>query len=514
MSAALCDVREVPFCPQGGVPIHTENMHAYEAEYAGYHRTFKMYIPAACRKEKGPFALIVVNHGGESHNIYTYTVWHLLAEREKLIIAYPECWYENTPWNIWALMSDVCEYPDDVTYIDAVIDYAMKTCPIDKTRIHMTGHSMGDAMTTYYAVVHPHRLASAAGTQGPSKSMWMMNPNGSLRAKPQGAIAFVRTHGEEDCFFAKALTDEERKWYKQQCHIIPNNNLWLTANYSREMPQIRTELQKNELIYSGTAECRFITYSRGLHRPPIDYAEDLWERIFSRYRRVGETLLVEGDAPPADRKAIAACESSVNSYYDNQLCKAKDEMLPSCIKNELLYVDMGFFEGWFQGTKTEWQEGQETVRILTPECEAKIYLPTTMKKSASDSRLLAAGSRQCPTKLPGSSISVMQMNGKLDAIPGIQMEGGRVMVPFSAVMQKVYGYFTDEAYGVGYAADHEFRLTYDLCFAIKRILEVEHDLLPQEIYEAEQKIYCMERADLGMVIPKTEEELVLQWIRV
>ena len=515
MKAFLSEIQEVPFHQQPGVPILAQNMHAYEAMCEGYHRTFKMYIPEACRQGRGSFPLIVVNHGGESHNIYTYTVWHLLAEREKLIILYPECWYENTPWNIWALMNDVGEYPDDVAYIDAVIDYAIGKYAIDETQIHMTGHSMGDGITTYYAVAHPKRLASAAGTQGPSKSMWMMNSDGTLRMEPQGPIPFVRTHGEEDCFFAKALTDEERKWFKQQCHITPNNRLWLIANHCENVPRIRTDWEKNELIYKGEAESRFIAYVRGMHRPPISYVEDLWESLFSRCRRIDGRIVVEEGADEPDQKAIAVCAGSADSFYDNSVSKAGSNVMPCQCRDGRLYVDCTLFKSWFQGTEVKWQDEKKAVRLLSPQVNAIIYLSNTMKKGASDRRLIEAGSRECPaTMQPGGSISVIEINGRLDAIPGILIEDGHIMMPFSAVMEKVFHRYTYEAYNVGYAVDHAFRLAYDLCFTIKRILGTEKDMTSKELYDTEQKIYQMEREDLGMELPNTEKELVLQWIHV
>ena len=492
----VSDVREVALQFSEGVPIQRENLHAFEAKINGYQRTFKLYLPNNYNGA-GLFPLVAVNHGGETHDIYQYTPWHLLAEREGLIILYPECWVEHTPWNIWNLLDEFGRYPDDVAYIDALLDYVCQTYCVDQTRIYMCGHSMGDGMTTTYALHHPERLAAASSNQGPSKTMWMFYSDGTWRAQPSGAVPMLRTHGEDDCFYPKALSDAYCKRYKQQCHIFFNNLLWHQANHCGTSFQIGTSLTKNEVRYEGAAETSFITYVHGKHRPPISYAEDIWERYFSRYRRVNGRLECLRPSEELDRGAIAVCSGTGNALVNHQLVHGQSPLHPCYLgENQTLLFDVRLLSVFFGPNTVEWAKDRQSIMLRLPGQEITIYRPFL------------------PNRCKDGMYCVLCVNGKYDTVVGAEILDDTWMLPFRMFMENALHLFVDERYGAAYAVSHPLNLTYDLAFFIKQVLGVEKPLSAKDAYDLEQGIFLMEREDLGIGAPQSAREQMIQWIHI
>ena len=84
-------------------------------------------------------------------------------------------------WEVWGRL-DAME----------ALDHAMKTYPIDPTRVYVTGHSMGGHGTWHVSVMHPGRFATAS----PSAGWCSFYTYGSSSSKPTGAFARSQAHSD------------------------------------------------------------------------------------------------------------------------------------------------------------------------------------------------------------------------------------------------------------------------------------------------------------------------------
>ncbi len=120
----------------------------------GRRRHYRVFVPTAA---KGPLPLVVVLHGGGSNGrqMEGYTKFNDTAQREGLIVIYPDAIDGN--WNDGRNLEFIRaerEKIDDVKFIRAAIDAVDKEHPVDRSRIFATGISNGALMS--------HRLANDA----------------------------------------------------------------------------------------------------------------------------------------------------------------------------------------------------------------------------------------------------------------------------------------------------------------------------------------------------------------
>ena len=124
----------------------------------GIGHTWFEYIPESVAKnpdKKVP--LMIFNHGGADTpgNMANTTKLHQLAEEKGFILVFP--WSTNQwSWNMDMLDSMY----DDAAYMDALIEYMVKTYPVDESRVYMAGFSNGSAMSQVYAMTRPEKVAA------------------------------------------------------------------------------------------------------------------------------------------------------------------------------------------------------------------------------------------------------------------------------------------------------------------------------------------------------------------
>lgn len=119
----------------------------------GQVNTWYEYIPERYEAGGEPVPLVVQLHGGgqDGRRWASLTMWHLMAERENLIVVYP-----NSPqYGCW-----MCD-DTDVQYLYDLIERLCDCYRIDRSRIYMQGMSNGDMMTLAFTMKHPEVLAAA-----------------------------------------------------------------------------------------------------------------------------------------------------------------------------------------------------------------------------------------------------------------------------------------------------------------------------------------------------------------
>ncbi len=140
----------------------------------GASRRYAIYIP----KDLGGVAhpLIFELHGGgvyiedmtgESGHKTPYKLWMDIADREKLIIVYPEGLngaYGKPTWHDCRGNASVYSNADDVHFISTLIDKISASHNIDPARVYASGTSNGGLMALRLAVELSDRIAAVAAT--------------------------------------------------------------------------------------------------------------------------------------------------------------------------------------------------------------------------------------------------------------------------------------------------------------------------------------------------------------
>lgn len=122
----------------------------------GRDRTYEFYVPSAA--ERGnvlPLVVVLHGAGGTGNQIARATDFHELAETENFIVAYPDGL--RRVWNY-----DAVETPNDVAFIEAVMDDLIANFAVDETRIYVVGVSNGGFLTHLLACESADRIAAAA----------------------------------------------------------------------------------------------------------------------------------------------------------------------------------------------------------------------------------------------------------------------------------------------------------------------------------------------------------------
>ena len=89
-------------------------------------------------------------------------------------------------WEVWGRL-DALE----------ALDHAMKTFPIDPTKVYVTGHSMGGHGTWHVSVMHPGRFATASPSAG-----WSSFYSYGGSSKPSGTFARTQAHSNTNNYLS------------------------------------------------------------------------------------------------------------------------------------------------------------------------------------------------------------------------------------------------------------------------------------------------------------------------
>lgn len=273
----------------------------------GMQNVWYEYVPA-CYDPAKPLPLVVQLHGGgnDGKRWSAITVWHELAEREGLMVIYP-----NSPeYERWA-----CD-GRDVQYLYDLIELVCSKYAIDRSRIYMQGMSNGDQMTLAFSMAHPEVLAAAGYTTGPSDEETLEGDT------PRGALPIIQMRGEKDINWK--LTPDTPDIYENRYHMNDlNREIWQVVNGSQEVvPLLSIQGKDNFLFYDGT-QAPIINWeiaSMG-HREPADGAQVYWDRLYSGCRRVDGAIDVQAPKNPlhADAHTVLLALGSNLAYKEGRL---------------------------------------------------------------------------------------------------------------------------------------------------------------------------------------------------
>jgi poly(3-hydroxybutyrate) depolymerase len=129
-------------------------------ETGGIVREWYVFAPENAGNEKLP--LVMVFHGITSNgkSYLEQTQWDVLARRYKFVVVAPTG-FQNR-WNA----SGSPDYPDDVAFVSHLIEDTAVKYTIDRSRIYISGFSMGAAMVHRLMISLPFTFAAGAAFSG------------------------------------------------------------------------------------------------------------------------------------------------------------------------------------------------------------------------------------------------------------------------------------------------------------------------------------------------------------
>jgi polyhydroxybutyrate depolymerase len=125
----------------------------------GRQRSFLLYTPAGV---SGGEPLLIALHGrlGTGVGMEKLTHFEAIAEREKFLLIYPDGVRKS--WNDGRGTPAEKEGVDDVGFVRALIDSAVRYCKVDNKRVYIAGISNGGFMTMRLATELSDRIAAVA----------------------------------------------------------------------------------------------------------------------------------------------------------------------------------------------------------------------------------------------------------------------------------------------------------------------------------------------------------------
>jgi polyhydroxybutyrate depolymerase len=142
-----------------------------------------------------PLPLIIVLHGAGLNGRLTRNLMHLpaLARDAGFAVAFPDA--AGLTWNDGSIAGEepgVLSGPDDVGFLDALIDRLVVAGVADPQAIHLVGISNGGMMAAHYACLRAGRLASVILFKA------TMPPPGDRPCRPVRPLPVLLAAGTED----------------------------------------------------------------------------------------------------------------------------------------------------------------------------------------------------------------------------------------------------------------------------------------------------------------------------
>lgn len=419
------------------------------AEIDGYTRTWQEFVPS-CYDGTSALPLVVTLHGGGGWDTNQKFAWPLVGERDGFFVLYPQSLDEKSSWNFFNRRPDG---PDEVRYIDALIDRFCEKYKVDTTRIYLHGQSLGDITSTWYLLHRSDRFAAACPASGPCSADYLIGEDGALLRTPPAALPVVRTHGSLDNGLfgvpaeqAEGLEGDELYRAKMELNQLPGMELWLRTNGCSRAPKLSLRGIYNAVHFEGGEDFWYYSVENGEHNPSPDYADNLWSYFLSAYSRV-DGKVVKG-APKRvfeeDRGAIALSDGSALAYVDNRPVKMSGPALMrsgTLFPKGYMYVPADFAAEAL-GAKISYTHGG-----LSAEFEL-----------GGHKLQCAAGVRAC---VLDEGIRCMPLCLNVDR---------RLYVPLGEVAAYLCGMNCYDRAGATYITHSEGVLTYDMAYIINRIL--------------------------------------------
>lgn len=210
-SGSTDDVDEKPITgPKGGADLYVNGRRIYA------------YAPNGLTSNR---PLLISCHGMDQSIEYqrNQAKWEQVADTANFLVVYPG---GGTGYSTWDISGD-----KDVNFILSIIDEMHKQYNIDKSRVYMSGFSMGGMLTYHLMAKIPDRIAAFAPVSG-----HLMGGGSYSNVRP---LPLIHVHGTSDSVVPyDGSTDYVNGWAKQNgCNSTP-----VVTQYNNGNPSCKKEV--------------------------------------------------------------------------------------------------------------------------------------------------------------------------------------------------------------------------------------------------------------------------------
>ena len=212
----------------------------------GHVRRYAIYLPSGSGETPLPLVMVLHGGGGKIENMIgetgrrsPYKLWMEIADREKLIIIYPQALdgpAGRPNWNDCRANATVLPEVDDVKFLSSLIDETILHYPVDTARIFVTGISNGGIMTLRLATQLPGRFAAAAPI---AASL----PDTSECPSPSRPLPILFMNGTADPLMpyeGGIINNPPNPAHGSVMPVDTAVKRWITLNQADTLPEIRT----------------------------------------------------------------------------------------------------------------------------------------------------------------------------------------------------------------------------------------------------------------------------------
>lgn len=169
-------------------------------------RTWYEYVPARLRETSEPVPLVIYFHGINCMGLYgaEQSGWADVADRDGFMVAFPNATVDQR-WNAW----DDARLPDDVGFVLALIEHMAQVHELDRSRVYLSGFSMGSMFAQALACSRPGLFAGVIACNAPNMAYLQTLDEaapGLLKVGRRGALSEIPPRPEESSVI-RAMAD-------------------------------------------------------------------------------------------------------------------------------------------------------------------------------------------------------------------------------------------------------------------------------------------------------------------
>lgn len=268
-----------------------------EAVIDSFLRTWEEFVPDAAGRGDGPWPLVVDLHGGSGcpDLELSQSCWVRTAKARDLFLAVPHGsirrFHNGTmPHPAWNA-SGASAAQDDFKLIRHIVEEMLARYPqIDKTRVYITGHSMGSAMAQQAILKMPELFAAAAGNSGVIRGGFF-GELGAPEDKERYRMPIILQMGEFDRGGGTLENNSDAK--KTVAYWIGRNG---AGDVERPLEYTNGPFQHK--VYQNVSGVPLVHYITTKNKPHVVTSQDAlmyYDEFLSKFRRLEDgTVLYMG----------------------------------------------------------------------------------------------------------------------------------------------------------------------------------------------------------------------------